>query len=340
MAEVLENINANAGISDWRGIVKKYNFPDRKKSIWQLINSICPFIGIWIMMYYSMQVSYWITIALAFPAAGFMVRIFIIFHDCGHKSFFKEKKWNDRVGFITGLFSFTPYDKWHNGHHQHHATVGNLDKRGIGDVMTMTLDEYKAASKIRRLTYRLYRNPLTMLGIGAPIVFIVVNRFFSRDALPREKWNVVWTNVTLAVIITLISLAVGFKSFVLIQFPVLYISSVCGLWLFYVQHQFRNVHWYRNKDWDFFTVAMNGSSFYKLPRLFQWFSGNIGFHHIHHLSSRIPNYKLDKCHNENQMFSKVEPMTWLSSLKSLKLRLWDENSNQLISFKEALGPVR
>lgn len=327
----------NSPYSGWREIVSRYISPDLNRGIWQLVNSIVPFIGIWILMYYSLAVSYWITLALAIPAAGFMVRIFIIFHDCGHRSFFKSAKWNARMGFITGLFSFTPYQKWLRSHNAHHATVGNLDKRRTGDVLTMTVDEYKSASKGRRIFYRLYRHPLIMFGIGAPYIFIIQNRLFAKRVETREKWNVVWTNVTLLALITGISLVTGFKSFVIIQMPVLYIASVWGTWLFYVQHQYEKVQWFRNEDWDYETVALNGSSYYKLPRLLQWFSGNIGFHHVHHLSSRIPNYKLEKCHRENPIFSNITPITLLSSLKSLRLRLWDEKSHRLLSFREALN---
>ncbi len=320
--------------SNWRKVVSKYNFPDKKQSIWQLINSVVPLLGLWVLMYYSLDWSYWITLALAIPAAGFMVRIFIIFHDCGHKSFFKSAKWNERVGFFLGLFSFTPYHKWHRSHNKHHATVGNLDKRGTGDVITMTTEEYKSSSKGRRLFYRLYRNPAIMLLIGSPYLFLLQNRVFSGKVQPREKRNVLLTNLALAIIITGLGLLIGFKEFVLVQLPIFYLSSIGGIWLFYFQHQFEDVHWYRSPDWKYETVALYGSSFYKLPRVLQWFTGNIGFHHVHHLSSRIPNYKLEKCHRENTLFEEVKPMSFLASLRSLKLRLWDEAGNRLVGFRE------
>jgi len=319
---------------DWRKVVGRYKSPNHWYSIWQLINSIIPFIAIWILMVYSLNWSYWITLALAFPAAGFMVRIFIIFHDCGHKSFFKAPHWNEWVGFVTGLFSFTPYHKWHRSHNKHHATVGNLDKRGVGDVMTMTVQEFKNASKGRQLFYRLYRHPLIMLGIGAPYIFIIQNRLFARDVQAREKRNVIVTNLTLLAIIVGLSFWIGFTNVLIIQLPILYIASIWGTWLFYMQHQFEGVHWYRDIDWDFETVALYGSSFYKLPRVIQWFSGNIGFHHVNHLSSRIPNYKLEKCHRENSLFSQVKPVTLGSSVRSLKLRLWDEDKAKLVNFKQ------
>lgn len=318
--------------SGWRNVVSKYNFPDNKKSIWQLVNSVIPFIGVWILMVYSLEWSYWITIGLSVVASGFMIRIFIIFHDCGHKSFFKSPKWNEWVGFFTGLFSFTPYHKWHRSHNKHHATVGNLDKRGMGDVMTMTVEEYNSASKGKRLFYRLYRHPLIMLGIGAPYIFILQNRFYPKYAQKREKVNVLLTNLTLAIVFTLISLLIGFKAFVMIEFPIIFLSSIAGTWLFYVQHQYEGVNWYRHNEWVYDDVALNGSSFYKLPRVLQWFTGNIGFHHVHHLSSRIPNYKLEKCHKENTLFSQIKPVTLSGSMKSLKLRLWDEREKRLVGF--------
>lgn len=336
MAALAVKNGLNADAPGWREVVSKYNFPDLKRSIWQLINSIGPFTVIWILMYFSLEISYWITLALAFPAAGFMVRIFIIFHDCGHKSFFKSAVWNERIGFLTGLFSFTPYHKWHRSHNKHHATVGNLDKRGIGDVLTMTIDEFVSAPKGRQLFYRIYRNPVVMLLIAPPIIFIVQNRFFDKGARFREKWNTVLTTLVLLVIIGGISLIIGFKSFVLIQMPVLYLASVSGVWLFYVQHQFERVKWFRDSEWDYETVALQGSSFYKLPGMLQWFSGNIGFHHVHHLSSRIPNYKLEQCHRENALFIEIQPLSLSGSLKSLGLRLWDEKSQKLVGFREAL----
>jgi acyl-lipid omega-6 desaturase (Delta-12 desaturase) len=290
-------------------------------------------------MYLTMEISYWITLGLAFLAAGFMVRIFIIFHDCGHQSFFKSSYWNGTIGVFTGLFTFNPYSKWQIVHNKHHATVGNLDKRGTGDVLTMTVKEYISATKGRRIFYRIYRNPFVMFGIAAPLIFLLQNRFYSKNASSREKWNVLWTNLTVVTLITGVGLMIGFKTFILIQLPILYIASVWGVWLFYVQHQYSRVHWYRNEEWDYKTVALSGSSFYKLPKLLQWFSGNIGFHHIHHLSSRIPNYKLERCHSENEMFSSIVPLTFLESLKSIKMKLWDEKSGRLVSFTDALHPT-
>jgi omega-6 fatty acid desaturase (delta-12 desaturase) len=321
----------------WRTIVSRYNFPDKKRSIWQIINSAGPLIGLWVLMYFSLGWSYWITLALAVPAAGFMVRIFIIFHDCGHKSFFKSDKWNSGIGFILGLFTFTPYHSWHRSHNKHHATVGNLDKRGVGDVKTLTVEEFKASKPFARFYYRVYRNPVVMFLIAAPLIFILQNRITRKSLQTRENWGIVLTNITLLILLTVTGLLLGFRTILLIQLPVFYLASVWGVWLFYVQHQFRDVHWYRSEKWDYETVALQGSSFYKLPRLLQWFSGNIGFHHVHHLSARIPNYKLEQCHRENEIFQGISPISFWGSMKSLRLRLWDEKRQELVTFREALA---
>jgi omega-6 fatty acid desaturase (delta-12 desaturase) len=320
------------GRPSWQQVVMKYNFPDTGRSIWQLVNSVIPLLGIFVLMYLSLDISYLLTLALAVLASGFMVRVFIIFHDCGHRSFFKSERANQITGFFTGLFTLTGFVKWQRSHNAHHATVGNLDKRGEGDVMTMTREEYENASKRKKLFYRLYRNPLIMLGIGAPYIFIIQNRFFSKRSGKNEKWNIVFTNIVLAIIIAGISLLIGFKAFLMIYLPVLYISSILGTWLFYMQHQFEGVHWYRQGDWDYPTVALKGSSYYKLPGLLKWFSGNIGFHHVHHLSPRIPNYKLEECNNDNPIFSDISPVKIKESLRSLKLRLWDEEQGKLVGF--------
>lgn len=330
----MEDVQAKreSGSENWMDVVSKYNYPDTWKSTWQLINSIIPLLGIFVLMYLALDVSYWLTLALVIPATGFMVRVFIIFHDCGHRSFFKSARANYVTGFFLGLFTFTGVNKWQRSHNAHHATVGNLDKRGVGDVQTMTVEEFKSASKGRRIFYKMYRHPLLLLGIGAPYLFILQNRLFAKNTDWKEKRNVLLTSFVLAVIITGISLLIGFKSFVLIYLPILYVSSILGTWLFYMQHQFEGVHWYRQSEWDYPTVALQGSSFYKLPRILQWFSGNIGFHHVHHLSPRIPNYKLEQCHRENELFANIKPIGILESMKSLKLRVWDEEGGKLVSF--------
>jgi omega-6 fatty acid desaturase (delta-12 desaturase) len=285
-------------------------------------------------MYLSLEVSYFLTLFLSVFAAGFMVRLFIIFHDCGHGSFFKSTKLSDVVGIILGILTFTPYYKWHRAHKIHHATVGNLDKRGTGDVWVLTVDEFNTIKRWKRRFYRVYRNPLIMFMIGSPLIFLGLNRLTNRHLNKKEKLNVYFTNFVLLLMLVLMHFTIGIKAYLMIQLPVIFIGSVMGVWLFYVQHQFEGVHWYRQDEWDYKTVALQGSSFYKLPKILQWFSGNIGFHHIHHLSPKIPNYKLAKCHKENTLFSEISPITLWTSIKSLKLRLWNERSRKLISFRE------
>jgi omega-6 fatty acid desaturase (delta-12 desaturase) len=318
----------------WIQVISKYNFPDAAKSWWQLINSVIPYILLWILMVLSLKISYLLTLLLSIVAAGFLVRIFIIFHDCGHGSFFKSKELNTIVGVFTGVFTFTPYHKWHRDHKEHHSTVGNLDKRGIGDVPTLTTDEYKKMSWWSRLGYRAFRHPLFLIGIAPILLFVFQHRFTKKYMTIKEQFYVHLTTLVVITMILLMIWAIGLKAYLLIQIPVLYIASVHGVWLFYVQHQFEDVLWSRTAEWDYKTMALQGSSYFKLPRLLQWFTGNIGFHHIHHLSPRIPNYKLEKCHKENPLFHEVKTVTFLSSLRTLNLRLWNEKTQQLMSFSK------
>ncbi len=328
------NDNTNKTDRSWEKIIMKYNRPDLRKSLWQIINTAIPFAGTWYLMYLSLQYPYWITLLLSLPAAGLAVRLFIIFHDCGHGSFFKSKKANDIVGKLIGVLVFTPYTPWHKSHKIHHATSGNLDKRGIGDVWTLTVDEYKASIKSRQLIYRLYRNPLLMFSIGPLLQILFKSRFTRKDMSRDEKRNIYATNIMLLIVAGLMSYWIGIKAYLLIQIPVIYIAHVAGIWLFYVQHQFDDVYWDRGQRWDYKDAAMEGSSFLKLPAIMQWFSGNIGFHHIHHLSPRIPNYNLARCHYENDIFRNIKPVTLFRSLTALNLRLWDEVTNRMISFRK------
>jgi omega-6 fatty acid desaturase (delta-12 desaturase) len=315
-------------------VVLKYNRPDLKKSIWQICNSVIPYLFMWYIMYQSLQYSYWLTLLLSLIASGFLIRIFIIFHDCGHRSFFVSKKANIGVGMIMGILAFTPYYKWHSQHSTHHATSGNLDKRGIGDVWTMTVEEYRNASRRDRFFYRAFRNPFLMFTVGPLLVVLVQNRIAKKNLTRQEKWNVYFTNIMIVAMAVAISLLIGVKAYLLIQLPIILISHSMGLWLFYVQHQFDDVNWEHEDQWDYKTSAIKGSSFLKLPAVFQWFTGNIGFHHVHHLSSRIPNYKLEQCHNENDIFKEVKPIVLFSTFKTLTLALWDETTHRMISFRK------
>jgi omega-6 fatty acid desaturase (delta-12 desaturase) len=324
--------NTHPATKTWRQAVAGYQNPDPRRSIWQLTSTLVLYALLWALMVLSLDISYWLTLALALPAGGMVARLFIIFHDCGHGSFFKASKHNHRVGSVLGVLVFTPYFHWRQSHSIHHATAANLDKRGIGDVWIMTVDEFLAASFWKQMAYRIYRNPVAMFGVAPLLMFLFTHRLPGHSFRKREHNSVHWTNLALVGYIALMSLLMGFKNFWLIQLPVLWVASTAGVWLFYVQHQFEGVYWARSQQWYFARAGLEGSSFYKLPKVLQWFTGNIGFHHIHHLSPKIPNYLLEKCHRENRIFQ-VKPVNLLSSLKSLTYRLWDEKRRKLVHFR-------
>jgi omega-6 fatty acid desaturase (delta-12 desaturase) len=323
----------------WKQAVAAYQNPDVRRSLWQIVNSLVPFLALWYLAYRMLAVSYWLTLGAAVLAAGFLVRIFIIFHDCGHGSFFRSRAANDTIGFLTGILTLTPYFDWRHEHNLHHATAGDLDRRGRGDVWTMTVAEYRAASFWQRLGYRLYRNPLVMFGIGPLYVFLLKQRLPRPGSGTRERMSVHVTNLALAVILAALALTIGLKAVLLVHLPILVISGAAGVWLFYVQHQFEGVYWQRGEQRDYVEVALKGSSLFALPRVLQWFSGNIGFHHIHHLSPRIPNYRLETCYREQPLFQSVDRITLLSSFRTLRLRLYDEASRRLVGFRALRGQV-
>jgi omega-6 fatty acid desaturase (delta-12 desaturase) len=312
--------------------VAKYQEPALRRGLWQLINTLIPYGALWYLMHLSLGVSYWLTGVLALLAGGFLVRVFIIFHDCGHGSYFKSRKANDILGFITGLLCFTPYYHWRWEHALHHASAGDLDRRGTGDVWTLTVQEYLEASRWKRFAYRLARNPLILFVLAPLFLFLVKQRFPSTKAGRRERYSVYWTNLAILAVAIGLSCLFGLKTYLLLQSIVVMVAGTAGVWLFYVQHQFEGVYWERRPKWDYRDAALQGSSFYKLPKVLQWFSGNIGFHHIHHLNPRIPNYNLEKCHRAEPLFQTVKPVTLLSSLRSLTFRLWDEQRRKLVGF--------
>ena len=260
------------------------------------------------------------------------MRVFIIHHDCGHGSFFKSRMANDVLGFITGVLTFTPYYQWRGEHALHHSTAGDLDRRGTGDVWTLTVQEYLESSRWNRFLYRLARNPVVLFVIAPLFLFIVKHRFTSPKATRRERHSVYWTNLAVLALASGLSLIFGLKAYLVIQLTAMLVAGSAGVWLFYVQHQFEGVYWERRGAWDYTAAALQGSSFYKLPKVLQWFSGNIGFHHIHHLSSRIPNYNLEKCHDANPLFQSVKAVTLFPSLKSFTFRLWDEPRKKLVGY--------
>ena len=326
-------LETNAKRAQWKDIVATYQQPSRARAAWQMINTFGSYAALWWLIYLSLPISWWLVVPLAILAGGFVVRIFIIFHDCGHGSYFKSRRANDIVGFIAGVLTFTPYYHWRWEHNVHHATSGHLDKRGVGDIWTMTVQEYLEASRWKRFAYRLARNPFVLFVIAPLYIFLLRQRFPSAKANPRERMSVWWMNLAIVALAGALSLVFGLKNYLLIQLIIISVAGSAGVWLFYVQHQFEEVYWERGEDWDYTRAALEGSSFYKLPKILQWFSGNIGFHHIHHLSSRIPNYNLEACHNADTLFDSVKPITLLLSFKSLTFRLWDENARRLVSFR-------
>lgn len=329
--EVFMSFSSQSSTIDqsWKKIVAHYAKPAAWRSIWQIINSLVPYLALWALMVYSLKISYWLTLLLSVPAAGFMMRLFIIFHDCGHGSFFKSQQANDAVGILTGILTFTPYYQWRHHHAIHHATAGDLDRRGVGDVKTITVEEYLAAPWWQKLGYRIMRNPLFLVTIGATFVFLIAHRFPSKVGGSRERWSALWTDLALIGIVAAMSALIGFWNYWLIQLPILVIGSGLGVWLFYVQHNFDGTYWERHPQWSFVEAGLKGSSFYKLPRLLQWFTGNIGFHHIHHLSPRIPNYRLEECHKASPIFH-IPPLTFRKSLHSLWYRFWDEKERCMV----------
>lgn len=315
-----------------RKLVAPYEKAEKTDSIRQLINTIVPFILLWILAFQSLSVSYLLTLVCAVFAAGFLIRIFIIFHDCCHYSFFKNRRANKILGTITGILTLFPYNQWQHSHSVHHATSSNLDKRGTGDIWVLTVDEYLEAPFWVRVGYRFYRNPFVMFGLGPIFVFLIQNRFNRKGARLKERMNTYLTNLSIAAVVALLCYTLGWEAFLLVQLPIFLISGVMGVWLFYVQHTFEDSYFEGNDEWDFVKAAVEGSSYYKLPKLLQWLTGNIGYHHVHHLSPRVPNYKLEEVHNNTDPLQHVPTITLATSLKSLKFRLWDEQGKKFVGY--------
>ena len=285
---------------NWPQTLAKYEQPDFRKALLQLLDTCIPYVGLWGLMIYLVRqgYAYWMTLAVAVVAAGLFVRLFIVFHDCCHGSFFASRRANRILGHITGILTFTPYEKWRRSHARHHATVGDLDRRGVGDVWTMTVAEYVAAPWRKRFAYRMVRNPFVMFGLGPSAVFLIDHRFAHRGAKKQEHHSVIITNLAIGALVAISSVTIGIRTYLMIQLPVTLIAVTIGFWLFYVQHQFERVYWTRHEAWDPMRAALEGSSYYKLPRILQWFSGNIGLHHIHHIRPGIPNYHLQQCYDD------------------------------------------
>ena len=315
--------------------LSQYQRPSRGHSIWQLVNTIIPFLGVFYAAIWAFDHSFWYALPLTILSAGFMIRTFIIFHDCGHGSFFRSRKANDFWGMVTGILTFTPYYFWRASHAKHHATSANLDKRGYGDVWMMTVREYLEASRKERLKYRLYRNPFVMLVLGPLFITLITHRFVrGRAKNDKERWSVYITNLGILVIASAMTYLVGFKSYIIVQTLTLLFGLMTGIWLFYVQHQFEGVYWARDGEWDFTVASLEGGSFYDLPAVLRWFTGSIGYHHVHHLNSSIPNYRLAKCHESIPDLQEISPVKLWPSFKALGYRLYDEERGEMIGFKD------
>lgn len=311
-----------------------YSTPDAMRAGSQLITTTLPFLALCAAMYFSIDYSYWLTLALSVPTAGLVMRFFIIQHDCGHGSFFGSRRANDITGRLLSILTITPYAYWRRCHALHHASSSNLDRRGIGDVDTLTIEEYKALRPLQRLGYRIYRNPVFLIIIGGSLHFLLLQRFpffMRRPAL--EMWSsVILLDLAIIVVYGFLVSLLGWAQFSMLFGPVIVISACIGSWLFYVQHQFEDTYWARSNEWDQQTAALLGSSYYALPRVLQWFTGNIGLHHIHHLCSRIPNYRLQECLDAEPVLNTINRLTLAQSLKSARLALWDESRKKLVGF--------
>jgi len=319
----------------WYAAFSQYETPCHRKAGWQLLNTFAPYLALWVLMVFAVRQGYpyWITLVLTAGATGFLIRIFIFFHDCCHGSFFASDRANRILGTVAGILTLTSYDDWRRAHAGHHATAGDLDRRGIGDVWTMTVEEYLAAPALKRLAYRCLRHPVVMFGLVPAGLSLICHRFPHSGAGRRERRSVLVTNAAIAAILAVSSLTIGVGTFLAIQLPITIMAGTLGVWMFYVQHQFEGVYWARHQDWDPMRAALEGSSYYRLPPVLRWLTGNIGLHHIHHARPGIPNYNLQQCHDAIQPVQAVEPLTIRGSLRSLRMNLWDEREGRLVSFR-------
>jgi omega-6 fatty acid desaturase (delta-12 desaturase) len=322
---------------DWYQAIARYERPSLRKAVWQILDSLVPYLLLWYVMIRMLGAGfpYGAVLLVAVPASLFMVRVFILFHDCTHGSFFASKRVNSVVGTLFGILTFVPFEEWRDSHWKHHATVADLDRRGQGDVWTMTREEFIGASGGQRLAYRLYRNPFIMFGLGPLFSFLVYRRFVPKGASKRARFSVYLTDLAVLGILLLAHFTIGLRAYFLIQLPILFFGGMLGFWLFYVQHQFEGVYWSRHEGWDRMKAALEGSSSYKLPAVLRWFTGNIGYHSVHHVRPLIPNYNLRAAHETAPALRAVKPLTIRASLHSLRLRLWDEETGRLVGYRAA-----
>jgi acyl-lipid omega-6 desaturase (Delta-12 desaturase) len=319
----------------WREALAPYARPHLGRSMLDIATSVVPYLGLSVVMYMLLDVSYLLVLALAIPTGGFLLRTYIVFHDCAHGSFLPSKRGNTWLGVALGLLVYESFVSWRHSHAVHHATAGDLDRRGVGDVLTLTVAEYRASSWRRRLGYRLFRNPVVMFGLGPIYGLIVQPRLVSRSARPRIRRNVILTNIALVVLVGTLCWLVGWREYLLVQLPTAMLAGAAGVWLFYVQHQFEDTYWQSTGEWSYAEAALQGSSYLKLPRVLQFFTGNIGLHHVHHLSTKVPNYNLQRAHDHNRIFHAVPTLSLWDGLRAVRLKLWDEDRGRLVTFAEA-----
>jgi omega-6 fatty acid desaturase (delta-12 desaturase) len=312
-----------------------YARPRLGRSAFEIITSVVPYAAVSVLMYLALDVSLLLTLALIIPAAGFLVRTFVVFHDCAHGSLLPSKRGNRSVGRVLGLFVLSPFQRWRHDHAIHHATSGDLERRGVGDIITLTVGEYRARRRPGRLAYRLMRNPVVMFGLGPIIAMVIGPRIATRSQRPRLRHSVLGTDVVLVVVIGGLCWLIGWQNFLIVWAPSAILAGSVGIWLFYVQHQFEDAYWQSAADWSYSDAALRGSSYLKLPRVLQFFTGNIGLHHVHHLNSRIPNYNLQRAHDENVIFRQVPTLSLWDGLRSVRLKLWDEEHGKLVTFAQA-----
>ena len=326
--------------TDWRRVVEPYTGSDARRSTFQLVTTLGLYaLNVWLIHLALQWSSAWsipLALLLTFPAAGLLGRTFIFMHDCTHSSFYENRRLNEIVGFVTGVLTFTPFEQWRRDHALHHASSGDLERRGHGDIPTRTVREYLAMSKRDRFLYRIVRQPVLLL-LGGPFHLILGQRFRAKSRATKDKQqsSVLWTNVGIAIVGTAGVLTLGWQTVLFSWLLAYYIAAAAGIWLFYVQHQFEDAYWTSKPEWDYVEASLRGSSYLKLPKILNWFTGDIGLHHVHHVAPKIPNYRLQECHDKNEMFHSSPVLTLTSAMSCLKLALWDEDRQRMVSFKEA-----
>jgi omega-6 fatty acid desaturase (delta-12 desaturase) len=328
-----------AGRAPWREVLAPYARPHLGRGLLAVATSVVPYFLLSVLMYLALSISPVLVLILILPTAGFLVRTFVIFHDCTHGSLLPSRRANAYVGAVTGLLVLSPFRRWRHDHAVHHASSGDLERRGVGDIVTLTVDEYRSRSRRGQLEYRITRHPLVMFGLGPVIAMVVGPRLVARGARPRMRNSVLRTDLALAVIVGSLCWLIGVGDFLLVWAPSALLAGSAGIWLFYVQHQFEDAYWENAGEWNYADAALRGSSYLKLPRVLRFFTAQIGLHHVHHLNARIPNYNLQRAHDENPMFHDVPTLSLRDGLRAVRFKLWDEDHRRLVTFAQAREPA-